>query len=135
MLKVFGIAAALGGIALPFLATGEAVEERIKPVGELCMAGEACATAAVVGAAGAGARTGEEVYSTKCFTCHATGAAGAPKLGDAAAWQSRVDERGIDGMYESAIKGFKGMPAKGLCMDCTDEELKAAVDHILAESK
>lgn len=135
IVKALGLAAALGGLALPFTATSETLEDRIKPAGSLCMAGEACAAAVVATAGGGGARSGEEVYSTKCFTCHATGAAGAPKLGDAADWQARLDERGLEGLYASAITGFQGMPAKGLCMDCTEEELKAAVDHIMEESK
>lgn len=134
IVKALGLAAALGGLALPFVATGETVAERIKPAGELCMAGETCAAPVVADAAAGGARSGEAVYSSKCFTCHATGAAGAPKLGDAGDWQARLDARGEDGLYDSAINGFQGMPAKGLCMDCSDEELKAAVDHILAQS-
>jgi len=110
-----------------------AMDERLKPVGELCMSGEACA-AAPVAAAPAGPRNGDEVYSTKCFTCHASGAAGAPKFGDAAAWAPRVDQ-GIETLYTNALQGFNGMPAKGLCMDFSDDEVKAAVDHILDGSK
>lgn len=136
IVKAIGLAAALGGLSLSVVATGETVADRIQPVGDLCMAGEACAAATQAAAGGAGeARSGEDVYATKCFTCHATGAAGAPKLGDAGNWQARLEERGIEGLYDSAISGFKGMPAKGLCMDCTDAELEAAVDHILAQSK
>jgi len=111
----------------------EAMQTRLNPVGELCMSGDDCA-AAPVAAVASGPRTGEEVYSTKCFTCHATGAAGAPKFGDAAAWAPRVGQ-GMDTLYSHAVKGFNGMPAKGLCMDCSDDEVKAAVDHILDGSK
>lgn len=111
----------------------EALKSRIKPVGELCMSGDECA-AAPVAAVASGPRTGEEVYSSKCFTCHATGAAGAPKLGDVAAWAPRLGQ-GLDSLYSHAIQGFNGMPAKGLCMDCSDDEVKAAVDHMLDGSK
>lgn len=135
IVKALGLTVALSGLALPLLASGETVADRIKPVGEVCMAGEACAAAVVASAGSDGPRTGEEVYSTKCFTCHATGAAGAPKLGDVDSWQARLAERGLEGLYDGAINGFKGMPAKGLCMDCSDEEIKASVDHILAKSK
>lgn len=133
-LKSLGLVA-LGALAISAYAATESVSDRTKPVGEVCMAGEPCAAPAAAPAAGGEARSGEQVYSTKCFTCHATGAAGAPKLGDAAAWAPRVAERGVDGMYASALKGFQAMPAKGLCMDCSDDEIKAAVDHILANSK
>lgn len=134
-IKTFALAAAIAGFAISVNAANETAADRTKPVGEVCMAGDPCAAAAVASAASGEPRSGEVVYSTKCFTCHATGAAGAPKLGDAAAWASRLAERGEQGLYDSAIKGFKAMPAKGLCMDCSDDEIKASVDHILANSK
>ncbi len=111
----------------------EEISERLKPVGEVCMSGEDCA-AAPVAAASSGPRTGAEVYETKCVTCHATGAAGAPKFGDVGAWAPRID-KGIDTLYTHAINGFNGMPAKGLCMDCSDDEIHAAVDHMVEGSK
>lgn len=116
-------------------ASAETLEERIKPVGSVCMAGDACASAAPLQVAAAGgARSGKDVYDTKCATCHATGAAGAPKLADAAAWAPRVD-KGLEVLYVNAIKGINGMPAKGLCFDCSDDEIKASVDYILEGSK
>jgi len=116
------------------IAADSTIEERIKPVGSTCMAGEDCAAAVVAVAADAGsARSGEDVYK-KCTVCHATGAAGAPKLGDKAAWAPRIG-KGIDVLYSSSIKGFNGMPAKGLCFDCSDDELKAAVDYMVNQSK
>lgn len=116
------------------LAMASSIEERIKPVGDTCMAGEKCASAVAAPVAeGAAGRAAEDIYK-KCTVCHATGAAGAPKLGDAAAWAPRV-EQGMATLYDHAIKGFNGMPAKGLCFDCTDEELKAAVDYMVDESK
>lgn len=115
-------------------AASDTIEERLKPAGELCMAGDTCAAAVIEVASAGGARSGEKVYSTKCATCHATGAANAPKLGDAAAWAPRM-EKGVDVLYTNAIKGFNGMPAKGLCFDCSDDEIKAAVDHLVSNSK
>lgn len=134
-IKTFGLALAIAGFAASVNAANQTAADRTKPVGEVCMAGDPCAAAVVASASAGEARSGEQVYSTSCFTCHATGAAGAPKLGDAAAWSARIAERGEDGMYTSAIKGFNAMPAKGLCMDCSEEEIKHAVDHILANSK
>ncbi|MFL0811128.1 MAG: c-type cytochrome [Agarilytica sp.] len=110
------------------------LEDRIKPAGSLCMAGDPCASAATKVAAASGPRSGQEVYDSKCATCHATGAAGAPKLGDAAAWAPRIG-KGMDTLYTSAISGFNGMPAKGLCFDCSDDELKASVDYLIEKSK
>lgn len=109
------------------------LEERIEPVGKSCMAGDDCAVAVQAAASGE-ARSGADVYDSKCATCHATGAAGAPKLGDVAAWATRL-EKGMAVLHENAIKGVGGMPAKGLCFDCSDAEIMAAVDHMVDNSK
>ena len=112
----------------------KAVVERLEPAGEVTLESDVVAAAPAVDASGGEARSGEEIYNKSCTTCHSTGAAGAPKLGDAAAWQARLDEKGLDTLYTHSIQGFKGMPPRGLCMDCTDEEIKATVDYILEQS-
>ncbi|TQV70807.1 cytochrome c5 family protein [Exilibacterium tricleocarpae] len=111
----------------------ESLKERIKPSGELCMAGDDCA-GAVVAAAPAGPRSGAQVYDTSCTTCHAVGVSGAPKLGAPEDWTARLD-KGLDTLYANAINGINAMPAKGLCMDCSDDEIKASVDYMLENSK
>lgn len=133
-LKALGGVALLGALALSAAAATNAVKERIKPVGEVCMAGEPCAGQVAAVSATDAERTGEQVYSTACMACHTTGAAGAPKLGDEADWTARMEARGLDGMYKSAIEGFQAMPAMGLCMDCSESEMKASVDYLLIES-
>ncbi len=131
------LCAALAGLLISTAATTadltEAMRERLKPAGELCMAGEDCAGAPVVVAA-SGPRSGEEVYTSKCATCHATGLSGAPKIGAPADWTARLDQ-GLEVLYTHAIEGINAMPAKGLCMDCSDEEIKASVDYMLDNSK
>lgn len=123
---------ALSLVSLGVLAS--TVEDRIKPVGSVCMAGEDCAAAVVQVASAEGGRSGEDVYKKACTTCHAAGIAGAPKLGDVAAWAPRI-EKGMDVLYTNSIKGFNGMPAKGMCFDCSDDELKATVDYMVENSK
>jgi len=108
------------------------ISSRTAPMGDLCMSGQECAAAPVVVASGP--RSGEDIYGSKCVACHASGAAGAPKLGDVAAWAPRI-AKGADALYNNAINGFNGMPAKGLCMDCSDDEIKATVDHMIAKSQ
>ena len=71
-------------------------------------------------------------YQTSCFACHASGAAGAPLLGDLEAGNSRM-EKGMDVVMTNVITGINAMPAKGLCMDCTDNELRASVDFKIAQ--
>lgn len=92
------------------------------------------ATVLLTPAAAMAERSGADVYNTKCTVCHATGAAGAPKLGDAAAWAPRA-AIGVDALVASATKGKGAMPPKGLCMDCSAGEMKAAVQHMLDNSK
>jgi cytochrome c5 len=82
----------------------------------------------------ASADKGKEIYDTKCFTCHASGVAGAPKFGDKAAWEPRA-ATGMDAMMVIVTKGKGAMPPKGTCMDCSDEDLKATVQYMVDSAK
>ena len=115
-----------------FAAINDGVSARISPVGDFCMAGGSCAVAPVVVASGP--RSGEDIYGKSCIACHSSGAAGAPKLGDVAGWAPRIGQ-GINTLYTHAISGFNGMPAKGLCMDCSDDEIKVTVDYMVSKSQ
>jgi len=83
---------------------------------------------------------GEQVYKTACTACHSPAVApalGAPPFGDSDAWRPRV-AKGKTTLYEHALKGFKdkspgGMPAKGGRTDLSDDLIKQAVDHMLAQ--
>ncbi len=81
---------------------------------------------------------GKETYSKVCFACHATGVAGAPKVGDKAAWAPRIAQ-GIPTLVKHVTEGYKGktgvMPPKGTCMQCSDADLKAAVEYIVSQAK
>jgi len=78
--------------------------------------------------------SGADVVATSCNSCHSTGVLEAPKIGDKAAWLQRAAaEGGIDGLTASAIKGKNSMPPKGGAM-VSDGEIRAAVEHMLAES-
>jgi len=123
----------------------EIVVENIKPVGEVYIAGEseppasaAVPAAEVVATAENGAaatpKSGEEVYNSNCVACHATGAAGAPKIGDAAAWAPRI-AAGMDALLANATNGLNAMPPKGLCMSCSQAELQGAIDYIISQSQ
>jgi len=111
----------------------QAVAERLAPHGEVVLESDV-ASAAPAAAVSSGPRAGDEIYNRFCMSCHMTGAAGAPKLGDAAAWGPRIAQ-GMDVLYTHSIEGFKGMPPRGLCMDCSDEELHATVDYIVENSQ
>ncbi len=81
------------------------------------------------------ANVGETTYQRYCFSCHASGAAGAPRVGDAEAWALRT-EKGEDVLLASTIEGMPpGMPPRGMCLQCSDEDLAAAIDYMLDRSK
>lgn len=120
-------AAACGQMTEPM--TPEAISARIKPVGMVSVEGGALASAAPAPVTLA-ANAGEERYKSTCAVCHATGVAGAPKFRDATDWKPRMAV-GIDEMLKIAIAGKGAMPPKGTCMQCSDEELKKAIEYML----
>src|SRR5215471_11396839 len=74
-------------------------------------------------------RTGEQIVRAQCAKCHETGAGGAPKIGDRAAWIPRM-KQGIDAVVRSAINGHGGMPARGGMANLTDAEMRSAVVYM-----
>jgi len=117
----------------------KAVAERIKPVGEVTVGSAAPAAGA---AARSGetivktvcARSGETIVKTVCSACHASGAMGAPKIGDKAAWAPRIAQ-GEKVLVQHATNGIRAMPPKGTCADCSDAELNGAVDYLMSQAK
>ncbi|BDU19650.1 cytochrome c [Dyella sp. GSA-30] len=100
---------------------------------------EAAAKAAASQVAYGGTKDGKTIYDNLCHSCHTAGVAGAPKLGDKAAWGPRIAE-GLDTLVKHAIEGYKGpdgnmMPAKGGNPSLTDEQVKAAVTWITQQAK
>lgn len=118
------------------------VSERIAPIGRVALPGDeeqlpaAAATATVTPVAEK--LTGPQVYNAACLACHGAGIAGAPRTGEAGDWTARL-EQGMETIYRHAIEGFTGsagyMPPKGGRADLSDEEIIAAVDFMVAESR
>jgi len=110
------------------------IEARIKPFSEVCVQGQPCGG----GSDGAvsSARSGEDVYNAACMACHAAGIAGAPMVGDQVAWADRIG-KGMDALYQSGINGVAGtgMIARGGCADCSDDEIRLAVDFMVDSSR
>ena len=103
-----------------------AVVERIKPVARVALA--------VPKPAGAELRlTGQEVFNKVCMACHATGAAGAPKVGAKDQWEPRFAQ-GLDTLVNHAVNGIRGMPAKGGNPALTEANLKDAIVYMLGET-
>jgi cytochrome c5 len=107
---------------------------------------EAATPAAAPGAAAPEVKTevaenddlGKKVFGNVCSMCHASGAAGAPKFGNKEEWAPRIAQ-GKDMLYKHALEGFTGakgmMPARGGSTTLKDEEVKAAVDYMVAKAE
>lgn len=78
-------------------------------------------------------RSGKEVVEGTCAACHATGANGAPKIGDRAAW-SKLTSQGLTSLTKVALKGIRKMPPHGANMKLTDTEIKRAVAYMVNQS-
>lgn len=86
-----------------------------------------------VTAVSAMAADGKAVYDTKCVACHAAGVAGAPKLGDKAAWEPRL-KQGTEALVQSVIKGKGAMPPRA-GMNVSDADAKAGVEYMISQVK
>ena len=76
---------------------------------------------------------GKAVYESNCIACHGTGVAGAPKVGDSGRWSVRI-KSGMAALYASAIKGKSAMPPKGGNPALSDDDIRATVDYMVAQS-
>jgi cytochrome c5 len=106
--------------------SADAVAARVRPVAEEGFALKDASAPKVL-------QSGSAVYTAVCAACHSTGAAGAPKLGDAAAWAPRIAQ-GYDTLVKHAIEGIRAMPAKGGNPDLDNIEVARAIVHIANQS-
>ncbi|MYL23635.1 cytochrome c5 family protein [Halomonas alkaliantarctica] len=139
-LAALGVMAGTSGAFAQDDAERNAMAERLAPVGQLCLEGQDCGTASAAPAESSdtassdGSLDGESLYnSLGCAACHASGVAGAPVYGDAEAWAPRI-EQGNEALYESVFNGKGAMPPRG-GSGGSDEEIMAAVDHMVAEAQ
>lgn len=77
---------------------------------------------------------GQAIYEQYCAVCHTTGAGSAPKLSDSPAWAPRI-KTGVPTLYHNAIHGLNGMPPKGMCLTCSDEDIQKAVNYIVSQTQ
>lgn len=130
-LLVAVLAVVVGGTSaamLPQAQSTSSLEQRIAPLGKVRIAG-----ASPVEASGSQqARSGDAVYNQFCAACHTSGILNSPKLNDAADWESRLAQ-GMETVLYNAIRGYNAMPAKGTCGNCSDDEIQAAIDYMIAD--
>jgi cytochrome c5 len=119
-----------GAMAVP-VDTMEDIAMRIKPVISL---DDMRSNSMLISAAGDSAdKSPGELYQGACLACHSTGAAGAPKIGDAAVWSERAG-KGLDALVGSAVNGIGAMPPRG-GSQYSDDQIRVVVEYILGESK
>ena len=146
--KMFAVAAlslfAAGG------ANAQTAADNIRPSRQVCLAGQPCVgnkvsmatevapviaesmAAAPMAEVAASSFDAEATYMASCNACHAAGVANAPKLGDKAAWDARM-EKGMDAIMVNVMNGINAMPAKGLCMTCSADDLQEIVNYMVAK--
>ena len=104
---------------------------RLKPVITLAQIRDNMS--ATAGAADTASKTPEQLYQGACMACHGTGAAGAPKLGDAAAWAPRLSQ-GIDTLLNAAINGIGAMPPRG-GSQYSDEQIRSVIEYMASKAE
>jgi cytochrome c5 len=127
--------------------SSQATAKRLKPEGTLVIASDVtqpeekmsdsthpAASAAPAQVAVTGADGAKTIYGSSCAACHDSGAAGAPKLGDKAAWTVRI-KAGKESLYNSALKGKNAMPPKGGNASLSDEDVKQVVDYMVTQAQ
>ena len=108
----------------------EATTARLQPVGKVKISGVSQQSQKTDTT---NTNTPDNIYKKNCAMCHASGLAGAPKLGDSNAWEKR-NQKGMDVLMQHVIHGFNAMPPKGGCMKCTPEDLEKVVKYMIEAS-
>ncbi|MDT8318806.1 MAG: c-type cytochrome [bacterium] len=79
-------------------------------------------------------RSGEDIFRAFCRSCHTSRIIKAPNIGDSQAWKARISQ-GDDILLDHVVKGYRGMPPKGTCSNCSIEELKKTISYIVSKSR
>jgi cytochrome c5 len=77
---------------------------------------------------------GQTVYQQYCSICHESGLIGAPKFRDKKSWEERLSKKSISELAASAMKGLNAMPAQGTCYECTQQDLKSAIEYMISDN-
>ena len=105
---------------------------RIQKVGTVCIQGTDCvATEQTTTSAEAAVFDVVSSYDQSCAICHNLGVAGAPRFAEPSEWESRIS-KGMEALYNSGINGFlPAMPARGMCFNCSDDDIRALTDYMV----
>ncbi|WP_058463957.1 c-type cytochrome [Legionella cincinnatiensis] len=106
------------------------IQLRIQPVGQVSVQNKAKSD----NKATSDEESGQETYERYCVVCHKDGLAGAPRFRNEQDWKPRLTGRTLDDLVASSLKGLNAMPAKGTCIKCNEDDLKAAISYMLPKS-
>ena len=116
------------------------IDQRLAPIGEVQIAGSAntqltspAPPPALATSATAGSESGKQIWEGTCSACHATGALGAPKIGDKAEWAPHL-AKGLKVLEQHALHGFLQMPAKGGNPSLSDTQVIKALEYMISQS-
>lgn len=126
-------------LSMPLYALGdidrEQLEQRIRPIGKVhvqeASSSGTISTPTVKEKKVVKEEPGAHIYEQYCVVCHRDGIAGAPKFRDAGDWAPRLANQTMDGLVAIAIKGLNAMPAKGTCQECSEADIKEAVEYMV----
>lgn len=129
-----------GDMVAEVVDTMDDIAMRLRPVVTLddirnprAMSTDGASMPATAAAGDSASKTPEQLYQGACLACHTTGAAGAPKIGDAAAWSER-GAKGLDALVTSAVNGMGAMPPRG-GSQYDDDQVRVVIEYILENSK
>lgn len=111
------------------------IEDRIAPVGKVNIESSGNQVKPAETQAPASktptADPGQATYEKYCVVCHQNGLAGAPKFRNTSDWEPRLKGKQIQDLVKIATQGLNAMPPKGTCMECTDNDLKSAIEYMV----
>ncbi|WP_019625159.1 c-type cytochrome [Thioalkalivibrio sp. ALJT] len=105
----------------------ERIAERIAPIGQV-------ASGPVDAAEEVADLSPGDIYSNVCAACHDTGASGAPLKDDTGEWSNRLNDKGLEGLFDNSINGIGAMPARGGDPSLTDEQVQDVVAYMLDQA-
>lgn len=108
-----------------------ALDNRISPVGKVKLASSASHASSLI-TSNIKAHLGKTLFKSKCALCHSHGLAGAPRLGNKADWETRIKKK-FTLLLKHATTGYRAMPPKGACLECSAADLGAAISYMLEQ--
>lgn len=107
------------------------IQSRIEPMSSIRISGQVTQTAS---SANKKSLSNKELYNKYCTLCHSAGVAGAPRLGNKADWTPRI-KKGLATLKKHALSGYKAMPAKGTCMECSSKQIVSLIQFMIDKVK